>query len=208
MEGKPDIYQISWVTPDELDVDKISIQPNSKTGDTYERLKIMYQYGSDSVPKDLVLTVPRKPEAYLTCRGVQKDVFMKNDHKIETNRYGAQFIINGDNTYHMGLYNAFAKVIDKVKDLTGLTVKFSAKDTETYSVLYTNLIHANDGRMFSSAYTTDEQLNILNCKQCITRPALLLSALKSSTTEVKIKVQVSQMYVYKEVTNFPLAYID
>jgi hypothetical protein len=79
---------------------------------------------------------------------------------------------------------------------------------ETYSILYTNLIHANDGRMFSSAYTADEQLDILNIKQSIVRPALLLSTLKKSATEVKVKVQVSQMYVYKEVTNFPLAYRD
>ena len=79
---------------------------------------------------------------------------------------------------------------------------------ESYSILYTNLIHANDGRMFSSAYTADEQLDILCCKQSIVRPALLLSTLKRSAKETKIRVQVSQMYVYKEVMNFPLAYRD
>lgn len=205
---RPDIYQISWVTPNDFDEDKISIHPQSKAGDTYERFKIMYQYGSEGAPRDLVITVPRNPDAYITCRGVQKDMFVKNDHKIETNRYGAQFVINGDNTYHMELYKTFAKVIDKVKDLTGAEVKFPAKDTESYSVLYTNLIHANDGRMFSSAYTADEQLDILKCKQCIARPALLFSALKSSANEIKIKVQVSQIYVYKEIANFPLAYKD
>lgn len=205
---KPDIYQISWVTPDEFDPDKISLQSVQAKGDMYERGKIMYQYTSDSPVRDLVITVPRNPEAYITCRGVQKDVFTKGDHKIETNRYGAQFVISGSNTHHMELYHTFEKVIQKVQELSGMTVSFPAKDMDSYSVLYTNLIHANDGRMFSSAYTADEQLDILNCKQCIVRPALLLSTIKKSATETKIKVQVSQMYVYKEVQNFPLAYKD
>jgi hypothetical protein len=203
---QPDIYQISWVTPDNFNPDKISIQTQPRAGDTYERFRIMYQY--DSVPKDLVVTVPKDPDAYLMCRGVQKDVFVKNDHKIETNRYGAQFVIDSNNKYHMSLYKMFEQIITKIHDLVGLKIKFPAKDTDTYSVLYTNLIHANDGRMFSSAYTKNEQLDILNCKQCIARPALLLSALKSSATEMKIKLQVSQMYVHEEIANFPLAYKD
>ncbi len=210
MEGQhADIYQISWVTPDDFDPDRVSLQPASAlAGDTYERSKIMYQYAPNAPKRDLVITVPRMPDAYVTCRGVQKDFFSKGDQKIETNRYGAQFVLDGSNSYHVALYSAFEKVIAKVEELTGATVVFPAKDMDTYSILYTNLIHANDGRMFSSAYTADEQVDILGCKQSIVRPALLLSTLKRSATEVKIRVQVSQMYIYKEVMNFPLAYRD
>lgn len=204
-----DIYQISWVTPDDFDPDKISLQATSAAaGDTNERHKIMYQYTPNGPKKDLVITVPRNPDAYVTCRGVQKDFFSRGDQKIETNRYGTQFVLDGSNEYHIALYSTFEKVITKVQELTGANAVFPAKDMDTYSILYTNLIHANDGRMFSSAYTADEQLDILNCKQSIVRPALLLSILKRSGSEVKIKVQVSQMYVYKEVVNFPLAYRD
>lgn len=204
-----DIYQISWVTPDDFNPDLVSLQPiAAAAGDTNERQKIVYQYSQAGPKKDLVLTVPRIPDAYLTCRGVQKDLFLRGDQKIETNRYGAQFVLSGDNDYHVALYGAFDKLIAKVQELTGSTVVFPAKDMDTYSILYTNLIHANDGRMFSSAYTADEQLDILACKQSIVRPALLLSTLKRSATEVKIRVQVSQMFVYKEVMNFPLAYRD
>lgn len=210
MEGQhADIYQISWVTPDDFDPDKVSLQPASASaGDTYERNKIMYQYAPNAPKRDLVLTVPRVPDAYITCRGVQKDFFSKGDQKIETNRYGAQFVLDGSNSYHIALYSAFEKVIAKVEELTGATVVFPAKDMDTYSILYTNLIHANDGRMFSSAYTADEQVDILGCKQSIVRPALLLSTMKRSATEVKIRAQVSQMYIHKEVMNFPLAYRD
>ncbi len=204
-----DIYQISWVTADDFDPDKVSLQSvSASAGDTNERSKIMYQYTPNAPKRDLVFTVPRLEDAYLTCRGVQKDFFSRGDQRIETNRYGAQFVLDGSNSYHIALYSAFEKVIAKVQELTGSTVVFPAKDMDTYSILYTNLIHANDGRMFSSAYTADEQLDILNCKQSVVRPALLLSTLKRSATEIKIRVQVSQMYVYKEVMNFPLAYRD
>jgi hypothetical protein len=204
-----DIYSISWVTSDDFDPEKVSLQAvSAAAGDTNERHKIMYQYTPNGPKRDLVLTVPRNPDAYMTCRGVQKDFFSRGDQKIETNRYGAQFVLDGDNEYHIALYGAFEKVIAKVQELTGATAVFPAKDMDTYSILYTNLIHANDGRMFSSAYTADEQLDILACKQSIVRPALLLSILKRSASEVKIRAQVSQMYVYKEVMNFPLAYRD
>lgn len=204
------IYQISWVTPENFDPDKISLQQVSaaSSGDTNERCKIMYEYKVGTPKKDLVLAVPRTADAYMTCRGVQRDFFSRGDQKIETNRYGAHFVLDGSNSYHIALYNTFKEVISKIEQLTGATVVFPAKDMETYSILYTNLIHANDGRMFSSAYTTDEQLDILNVKQSIVRPALLLSTLKRSSTEIKIRVQVSQMFVYKEVMNFPLAYKD
>jgi hypothetical protein len=208
MEGQnADIYQISWVTPENFDSEKVSLQATS-SGDSYDRSKIMYEYTPGGPKKDLVFTVPRNPDAYMTCRGVQKDFFSRGDQKIETNRYGTQFVLNGDNEFHIGLYSAFQKVIEKVEQLTGSSVTFPAKDMDTYSILYTNLIHANDGRMFSSAYTANEQLDILGCKQSIVRPALLLSTFKRSATEIKIRVQVSQMYVYKEVSNYPLAYRD
>mmetsp|Transcript_18329 Transcript_18329/g.55177 ORF Transcript_18329/g.55177 Transcript_18329/m.55177 type:complete len:210 (-) Transcript_18329:29-658(-) len=209
MDNQTEIHQISWVTPDDFDPDKISLQQMSTSlSDTNERCKIMYEYRAGAPKKDLVLAVPRTPDAYITCRGVQKDFFSRGDQRIETNRYGAHLVLYVNNQYHVALWETFKRVISKIEQLTGTTVVFPHKDMDTYSIVYTNLIHANDGRMFSSAYTADEQLDILNVKQSIVRPALLLSTLKRSATETKIRVQVSQMFVYKEIMDFPLAYKD
>jgi hypothetical protein len=203
-----EIFQINWVTTSNFDPDKISIQPVT-SGDSYDRCKILYQYNDNATSlRDLVVTVPKTPDAYITCRGVQKDFFSRGDTRIETNRYGAHFTLNGDNEHHLALYNVFEQVITKIEQLTGTTVVFPVKDMEGYSILYTNLIHSNDGRMFSSAYTADEQLDISEVKQSIVRPAFLLSTLKKSAKETKIRVQISQMYVHKEIMNFPLAYRD
>lgn len=202
-----DIYQISWVTPDNFDPDKVSVQPTTSSG-TYDRSKIMYQYTPKGPKKDLIFTVPRDPDAYMTCNGVQKDVFTKGDQKIETNRYGAQFVLESSNDYHVALFNAFEKLVEKLADLTGAEINVPSKESGENTILYTNLIHANDGRMFSSAYTDDKQIDIISCKQSIVRPALLLSTLKKSKTEVKLTIQVSQMYIHKELMNFPLANRD
>lgn len=73
----------------------------------------MYQYSPDAPKRDLVITVPRIPDAYLTCRGVQKDNFTRGDVKIETSRYGAQFVLKGENDYHVAMYKTFEKVITR-----------------------------------------------------------------------------------------------
>lgn len=200
----------SWVIPGDFDPDKLSLQtaPSRSPGDTYERGKIVYEYAPGAPKRDLVVTVPRVPDAYLTCRGVQKDIFTRGETRIETNRYGAQLILEGNNEYHVALYKLFENVIQKIEEITGTTVVFPAKDMDNYSVVYTNLIHSNDGKMYSTAYTNDEQIDILDCKKCTVRPALLLSTLKKSATETKIRVQISQMYVHDKITVFPLATQD
>lgn len=137
-------------------------------------------------------------------------LFTKGEHKIETNKYGAQFVFHADNPRHIALYETFAKVIAKLTDITGAIVIFPIKDMDGYSFLYTNLIHSNDGRMFSSAYTAEEQLDILDVRKSKVRFAFLLSAIKNPKTpkEMKIRVQVSQMYIHEEIRNFPLATRD
>lgn len=200
----------SWVIPGEFDSEKLSLQDTApkSPGDTHERGKLMYEYTPGAPKRELLVTVPRVSDAYLTCRGVQKDVYTRGDARIETNRYGAQLILDSNNEHHVALYNLFGHVISKVQEITGTTVVFPAKDMDNYSVVYTNLIHSNDGKMYSSAYTDNEYLEITECKKCIVRPALLLSTLKRSPTETKIKVQISQMYVHDKVTTFPLATQD
>ena len=200
---------VSWVIPGDFDPDKLSIQAAPRSsGDTYERGKLVYEYTPGGPKKDLIITVPRVPEAYLTCRGVQKDVFTRGDTRIETNRYGAQLILDGSNEYHVALYRLFEDVISKVQEITGTIVTFPAKDMDNYSIVYTNLIHSNDGKMYSAAYTDDEYVDILDCGKCTVRPALLLSTLKKSNTETKIRAQISQMYVHDKITVVPLATQD
>ena len=194
----------SWIIPGDFDPEKLSLQSvtSRSPGDTYERGKLMYEYTPGAPKRELVITVPRVTEAYLTCRGVQKDMFTRADIRIETNRYGAQQELD------VALYKLFGDVISKIQDLTGTNVVFPVKDMENYSIVYTNLIHSNDGKMYSTAYTSDEYVDILDCGKCIVRPALLLSTLNKSATETKVRVQISQMYVHRSVQVFPLATHD
>ena len=200
----------SWIIPGDFDPEKLSLQSvtSRSPGDTYERGKLMYEYTPGAPKRELVITVPRVTEAYLTCRGVQKDMFTRGDTRIETNRYGAQLVLDGNNEHHVALYKLFGDVISKIQDLTGTNVVFPVKDMENYSIVYTNLIHSNDGKMYSTAYTSDEYVDILDCGKCIVRPALLLSTLNKSATETKVRVQISQMYVHRSVQVFPLATHD
>ena len=196
-----------WITPGRLDVNKISVADAANNG-VYDRLKILYQYNDHSEPRDLVITVDKDPAAYIKCKGVQKDVFTQGDKRIATNRYGAQFVLSETNDYHTELYQAFADIKCRVQELTGCVASFPARDLDGYTVLYTNLIHSNDGKMFSAAYTANDTLNITECKPCVTRPAFLLSIFKKSSTEIKVRVQVSQMYVHQIYNEFPLANLD
>ena len=200
----------SWITPAKLDPNKITVAPSAhkSPSDIYDRLRIVYQYNEHSEPRDLIMTVDKDSAAYIKCRGVQKDVFTQGDKRIVTNRYGAQFVLSEDNEYHTALYRSFAAIKAAIEQLTGCQASFPVKDLDGYTLLYTNLIHANDGKMYSTAYTANDQIDIIHCKQCVTRPAFLLSILKRSTTEVKIRVQVSQMYVHEFITEFPLANLD
>ena len=51
-----------------------------------------------------ITTIPRVPDAYLTCRGVQKDdILTKGDVCVETNRYEAQLALDGRNSHHVAL---------------------------------------------------------------------------------------------------------
>ena len=89
--SEADIYPISWVTPDDFDPDKISLQASvASAGDTNERSKIMYEYKQGAPKKDLVITVPLVPDAFVTCRGVKKDFFSRGDQRIETIETGSK----------------------------------------------------------------------------------------------------------------------
>lgn len=200
---------VSWVTPENFDPDKVNVTAVSKTNDTFERIKVLYKYKDSYEPKDLIITVPRNPEAYIKCKGVKKDTFQQSGGKrIETNRYGAQFVLSGDNKYHNELYQVFILLTEKIKELTSCDIIFPSSDIENSTFLYTNIIHSNDGRVFSTAYTSSEQIPILECRQCITRPAFLVSLLKKSNTQIKLRLQVSQMFIYDTIQEFPLANID
>jgi len=199
----------AWVIAGDFDPDKLSLQaaPTSP-GNTYDRGKLMYEYAPGAPKRELVVTVPRVEEAYLTCRGVQKDFFTRGDTRIETNRYGAHLILDANNEFHLALYKLFEDVISKIEETTGTTVTFPAQDKEGYSVVYTTLISSNDGKIYSTAYTDNEYIDILECNRCKVRPALLLSTLKKSPTETKMRVQISHMYVHSMTSVFPLASQD
>lgn len=196
-----------WVLPESFDASKISTAVVSNSAG-YERSKILYKYDDDVPPRDLLLTVPRNPDAYVLCRGVKKDLYTIGDTKVETSRYGAQLILKADNDYHVELYGVLEKIGEKIKEITRQDAVFPVKDMGDYSILYTNLIHSNDGKMFSSAYTSEDKIDILDVKQSIVRPSLILSLLKKSPAEIKVKIQISQMYVHSEIKNFPLANMD
>lgn len=201
------IYNISWVLPENFDPNKVSIIENLKVSNGLGgiRSKIMYHHPKGE--KDLLLTVPLNKDAMLECRGVQKNVYTKNDMKVETNRYVAPLVLRGDNPHHIKLYEVFQKLQHIIQSKTGATtVTFPIKDTDNgYSIIYANLIHSANGYMFSTAYTSEELINIHECKKSLVRPALLFSTIRKSESEYKIQIQISQMYIAEEIKDFPLA---
>lgn len=194
-----------WVTPADFDVDNISVL-NINTNDAYDRMKVLYKYKKESEPKDLIITIPKNPEAYIKCKGVKKDIY--GERRIETPRYGAQFVLSAENPFHNELYNVFVTLTNKLKELTNCEIIFPSSDYDNSTILYTNIIHSNSGKMFTTAYTSSEQLVVTDCRQCITRPALLVSLLKKSNTTMKLRLHVSQMFVYDTIQEFPLANLD
>lgn len=209
MSGESEIYNISWVRPDNFDPNKVVIAESgskiNNMGFGGSRMKITYKHVNGE--KDFLLTVPLEKEAFFVCRGVQKNVFTQGDIKVETNRYVAPLVLDGDNKYHMDIYNVLEKLQMVIKSKTGAkNIVFPIKDVNgKYSIIYANLIHSHDGRMFSTAYTDEEQINILDCKKCLVRPALLISAIRKSAHEYKIQIQISQMYIHEQIKDFPLA---
>lgn len=201
------IYNISWVLPETFEVTRVSIVDGIKVGQGVNatRSKITYAYPTGD--KDLLVTVPLEKEALIVCRGVQKSVYTQGDMKVETNRYVAPLVLDANNRYHIELYNVFEQIQDVLmKHKHVQKVTFPIHDVPgKHSIIYANLIHSHDGRMFSTAYTNEKQIDILECKKSLVRPALLLSAIRKSHTEYKIQIQVSQMYVAEEIKDFPLA---
>ena len=204
---------MDFVTPDTLDVSKISVERNNSK-DSIERYNIHYTYREGGSPKNLIITVPKLPDAYLRCRGVKKDTYATGENRIETNRYGAQFVLIEDNIYHKALYDSFSSIKAKVEELMDSEVGFPITDNDLSSTLYTQLIHANNGPMFSKAYSYDyeigkgSQIDIVSCTDCITRPAFMISMLRSSKG-LKIRVQISQMLVHNIIEeDFSLATMD
>ena len=204
-----------FVTPDTLDVSRISVEP-SNSKDNIERYNIHYIYKDGSSPKNIMITVPRIPDAYIKCRGVKKDTYAAGETRIETNRYGAQFVLSGDNHYHTALYDSFCAIKQKIEEIMDKSeIGFPITDNGTSSTLYTQLIHANNGPMFSKAYTYDydtskgSQLDIISVStDCVTRPAFMISMMKSSKG-LKIRVQLSQMLVHSMIEeDFSLATME
>ena len=200
-----------FVTPDTLDISKISVEKNNSK-DNIERYNINYIYKPDSLPKNLVITVPKLPDAYIKCKGVKKDTYAAGDVRIESNRYGAQFVLLANNPHHTALYESFIAIKTKVQELMGNNdIGFPITDSDTSSIFYTQLIHANNGPMYSKAYTYDYSTNkgcildiISISTDCITRPSFMISMMKSSKG-LKIRVQLSQMLVDSIIEEFLLA---
>lgn len=201
------IYNISWVIPKTFDATKVSIVEGVKVSQGFNatRSKITYAYPTGD--KDLLVTIPLEKEAFIVCRGVQKNVYTQGDMKVETNRYVAPLVLDANNKYHIELYNVFEQIQHVLMSKTNAQkVTFPIHDVPgKHSIIYANLIHSHDGRMFSTAYTDEKQIEILECKKSLVRPALLFSAIRKSPTEYKIQIQISQMYVAEEIKDFPLA---
>jgi uncharacterized membrane protein YfhO len=197
----------SWITPDRFNASLVSVEQR----DDVDRYKVLYKYHPDRDPRDLLITVPLNKAAYMFCRGVRKDIYSSGNKTIETNRYGTQFVLDSNNTYHNALSDMFEAIKERIEVLTNSTAKFpaSVNPEQTKCTIYTNLIHSNNGKMYSVAYTEDKQeLDIIDVGQCITRPLLLISIIRKSPKEVNIKLQVSEMLVQENVQKYALTTLD
>jgi len=204
-----------WITPEKFNENLVSVSLSPREGGNIERYSVLYQYHPNSEPSNLLITVPLNTNAYLSCKGIRKETFNNGIRIIETNRYAAHFFINHNNKFHKALFDLFVKLKKKLDAITDgeVQVPFAIHPDKIKCTIYSNLIHSNDGKMYSRAYTHDKQsVDILSVKSCIARPLFLVSLNKNSDNKMKLKLQVSELMVHENIqqpeTSFALAYID
>jgi hypothetical protein len=195
---------ITWVTAQNFDIEKLSLSSPENN-----RVKLLYDYGTSDGVRDLVITLSRNPSGYMECKGVEEEIF----NHTPTGKSMVVFTMNGDNDDHVEFYSIFEKIATKLSKMK-IEVKFPIFDVpdKSFSMLYSKLIEANPSnegskRIFTTAYTKDDQIDIMSLPACIGRPAFVLSYPVHSGV-CKINVQLTQLYVHKEVKVFPLATRD
>jgi hypothetical protein len=210
VKGLPRINKnITWVTAQNFDIEKLSLSSPENN-----RVKLLYDYGSElGGVRDLVITLSRNPSGYMECKGVEEEIF----NHTPTGKNMVVFTMNGDNDDHIEFYSIFEKIANKLSKMK-IEVKFPIFDVpdKSFSMLYSKLIESTPNpklevegskKVFTTAYTKDDQIDIMSLPACIGRPAFVLSYPVHSGV-CKINVQLSQLYVHKEVKVFPLAIRD
>lgn len=197
-ESLPEIYNFSWVTPETFDAERISFDTATIKGT--KRNRVMYRY-DEKAAKELHLTISLNPEGYLSVSKPKMNTYKEK----ETGTYTVNFDLLSSNKHHKALYNVMEQIGDKAKEKFGVdsSLPLIALDKDLGAKIFAKLVGGADGKIYTSIYSKDEQLDIMNLHGFIGRPALALSV---SPTTGKIAIQLYQAYVEKEIKNFPLAY--
>lgn len=198
----PIIQQISWITSDAFDPEKVIIGDPVKTGGEYFRSNILYMYENSQESRNLCITTLRDPESYMTCNKVEREMF----GNVETNHTNASFVFNGKNSNHVAFYTFFGKILEKIKQLSGISdISLPFADYDEKSILYARLIESNNRIVYTAAYDDTKQVDIRELRQVLARPAFIFTLTYKDKTQAKLRVQLAQMYVNKYFNVFPLA---
>jgi len=203
-------HDICWVTPANLDVSKIFLSdPIQSQGTDFLRYKVLYRY-DESPPSDLYLTIQKDPSRYLRFGGIRLEKSNFIDANPDVKRRTCLFELQHDNAGHVEFYNAIVAINNKVSGFVEGIPPFKVTTVSgNKSLMFTRLIEGNDSQVYTTAYTVDNQLDILEISGGLVRPAFLFSVSKIAENRYsKLKVQLAQMYVHEITKEFPLAYKD
>jgi hypothetical protein len=189
------IFNISWVTPESFDINRLSIKKGK------DRYRFVYKYKDDKDPSEFRLTIPRTEDAYVCVSELSTNIYKG----VSTGRNKCNIRLNLENSYHYNIVATIEACKEKFKEKFDQEIKSSALliNSEQLAFLYCSIIE-NEEEIFTPFYTEDKQLDTLTTGQFLGRPALMLYV----TERNNLKVCISQAYVYKLVPNFPLAWRD
>jgi len=209
MQRQPDnlpvIHRIRWVTPKDLDTSRITLSSQiDSSGSGLPISKVLYKY-DDSHPSELYLTIPRSPGGYVRFMGARPE---KSNY--ESKRRVCTFGLQHNNPVHHDLHAAISRIDKRISEIVKGAPSFAVKQiSPQISLMYTHLIEGGDSRVYSSAYTVDEQLDITSIQGGMVRPAFIFSVTTISKNKYsKLRIQLAQMYIHELSKEFPLATKD
>ena len=193
------VYDFQWVTSDNFDVKKLSIDQDfiAKT----KRKKILYKYNSKEEPKELRLTVPRIERAYVQVNQLKQDSYEGK----QTKKYTTSMILDTENKHHVALYDSIVDIVNGATEILELETNMAHKDRDKRIEIYCGVVQTGEGEVHTKFYDSEQILDILEYGAFIGRPALCFSV---NTDNGKIQCQIYQAFASKQIKNFPLSIRD
>jgi len=192
----------SWVLPESLDVNSITVSsdPIPKT----TRYNIMYKYKTGET-KPLYLTPPLLVDAFVTVGAPSKKPFKDSTGSmINPVKHSCSIMMNGSNQHNVELYECLQTISKKVSSLVGKDCQVPFTFYEDNCFMFANLIENSANNIFTKFYNEQRYFDATECGRFVGRPCLSFSVNKKTG---KIACQIIESYVYKPLQNHRLATI-